>query len=82
MKNVELSAIEKEMANFDFSELQTHTEKAKANIVAAKSVADVKTEICNVWSKIGKYVKMAEVIPIVGKFITVLANLLDSICAA
>ena len=68
MNKIEYSAIEKEMANFDFSEFQNKTEKAKANIAAAASVADVKSEICNVWSKIGKYVKYAEAIPIVGKF--------------
>lgn len=80
MKKIEFSAIEKEMANFNFDELQNHSEKAKANIAAAASVADVKTQICSVWSRIGKYVKYAEAIPIVGKFITILAELLDAIC--
>ncbi len=82
MKKVEMSAMEKEMANFDFGTLQAHAEKAQSNIAAAKSAADVKSEICSVWSKIGKYVKMAEVIPIVGKYITIIANLLDSLCAS
>ncbi len=82
MKNVEFSAIEKEMANFNFAELTTSTTASKANIVAAKNVADIKTEICNVWSRIRKYVVLAESIPIVGKFITILAELLDAICGA
>jgi hypothetical protein len=82
MSNIQLSAIEKEMANFNFDELNAHKESAKANIKTAASIADVKTEICQVWSKIRKYVVLAEAIPVVGKFITILAELLDSICAA
>jgi hypothetical protein len=76
-----LNALETEMANFDFEGLSAQNESAKASIASAASVDDIKAAICGVWSKIGKYVKMAEVIPVVGKFITILADLLDSICA-
>ncbi len=48
MNKIELSAVEKEMANFNFDELYAHTQKAKANIASAKSVADVKDHICQV----------------------------------
>ncbi|MDB5017442.1 MAG: hypothetical protein JWQ84_2274 [Mucilaginibacter sp.] len=77
-----LSSTENEIANFDFAQLNAQAQTAKANIANAKSVADIKTEICNVWSKVSKYVKPLEIIPIVGKFITILADLLDSICPA
>jgi hypothetical protein len=82
MKTIEFSAIEKEMANFNFSELNTHKEAAKANIASAQSVGDVTTGICSVWSKVRKYVILAENIPFIGKFITIIADLLDSLCPA
>lgn len=81
MKNLEMNAIEKEMANFNFDSIKTDSQMAITNIAKAETASDVKNEICNVWSKIGKYVKMAEAIPIVGKFVTILANLLDTLCA-
>lgn len=82
MNKIELSAVEKEMANFNFDELYAHTQKAKANISSAKSVADVKDHICQVWSKIRKFVVLAEDIPIIGKYIKILAELLDSLCGS
>ncbi|MGZ3810336.1 MAG: hypothetical protein ACXVJN_01315, partial [Mucilaginibacter sp.] len=62
--------------------VNAHKEKAKANIASARDIADVKAEICSVWSKIRQYVIWAENIPVAGKFITILADLLDSICGA
>lgn len=82
MNKIELSPLEKEMANFNFDELYTHTQKAKANIAKAESVADIKDQICQVWSKIRKFVVLAENIPIIGKYIKILADLLDSLCGA
>ena len=79
---MEFSAIEKEMASFNFNDLQTQAQTAKAGIATAESVEDIKDKICQIWSKIGKYVKLAENIPFIGKFVTILADLLDSICAA
>ncbi len=77
MKNVEFSALEKEAANFDFKAFQeAEAFTAQKKIAAAESVSDVKEQICKVWRKIRKFVKMA----IVGKFITILADLLDTIC--
>lgn len=81
MNKIEFSAIEKEMVNFDFNELDTHTQKAKAMFTSTSaSATDIKSQICNVWSKIGKYVRLASNIPIIGKFILVLVDLLDTIC--
>jgi hypothetical protein len=82
MSKIELSMLEKEAANFDFAALQTHAESAKLRVAEAKTAGDIKAEICALWSKIGKFVKMAEVVPIIGKFVTIIANLLDSLCAA
>lgn len=76
----ERGSIENEMANFDFDQLSAQNETAKANIANAASVNDIKTEICNIWSSISKYVKWAGYLPFVGKYITILADLLDSIC--
>lgn len=80
MKNLEFSSLEKEMASFNFDEFKTSTVATKANIAKAVSPADVKAEICSVWSKIRKYVIWAENVPIAGKFIVVLADVLDAIC--
>lgn len=82
MEKIELSAIEKEMANFNFDELDTHTQRAKANFAQAKNAGEIKVEICQVWSKIRKFVVLAENIPIVGKYIKILADLLDSLCGS
>ncbi len=82
MANIEFSALEKEAAAFDLASLQEHAGKARMNIAAAKSAADIKAEICAVWSKIGKFVKMAEAVPVIGKFVTIIANLLDALCAS
>ena len=50
-------------------------------IAGAKSVEDVKEHICSVWKKIGKNIKLLEGVPVVGKFVKILAELLDSLCA-
>jgi len=82
MNKIELSAIEKEMANYNFNELQTHVAAANAKIASAKNATDVKQEICKIWNKIKPYIKLLEAVPIVGKFVTILAQLLDAICAS
>lgn len=80
MKKIEFSAIENEMANFNFNQLQADHSAAKDNLKLAASAADISSEICKVWSKIRRFVILAENIPFIGKFITILADLLDSIC--
>ena len=81
MEKIQLSALEKEMANFNFDELATHSENAKEIIANAQTASDVKSQICLVWSKISKFVKPLELLPIVGKFVKILADLLDTLCA-
>lgn len=80
MKTIAFSPLEKEMANFNFEEFKAETTAAKAAIAKAQDIADVKTQICSVWSKIRKYVIWAENVPVAGKFIVILAELLDAIC--
>ncbi|MDP9046855.1 MAG: hypothetical protein M3N14_01880 [Bacteroidota bacterium] len=81
MKTIELTSIEREMQNFDFNKLTAQSQTAKANIAKATSAADVTAAICGVWSSISKYVKAGEILPFVGKYLTILADLLDSICS-
>lgn len=80
MKSLEFSPAEKKLANFNFDQLQSQAASAKANIAGAASVDDIKTEICRVWTQVRPYVIWAENVPVVGKFITILADVLDSIC--
>ncbi len=80
MSNTGLSALEKEMAEFDFEALNKKVSAMHVNLAAAKSAADVKNEICAIWSKIRKFVIAGEVIPFIGKYLKILAQLLDSIC--
>jgi hypothetical protein len=82
MSTISLSGIEKEMANFNFDELSSHLQSAQTRLTSATTAQDVKSEICNVWSKIRKFVVLAENIPIVGKYLTIVVQLLDSICPA
>ena len=82
MNNPSLTPLENEMLNFDFAAFKEHANTAKSAIATTESVADIKAQICSVWSKIGKFVKLAANIPVIGKYISILADLLDSICAA
>ena len=70
------------MLNFDFSAFEKQAAGVNAAIATTGSVADIKTQICSIWSKIGKFVKLAASIPVVGKYISILADLLDTICGA
>ena len=38
MEKIGLSALEKEMANFNYAELNTHTQRAKANIATRENL--------------------------------------------
>jgi hypothetical protein len=80
MKNLEFNAVEQKATSANIAQLAKATEVAKANIATAASVADVKTEICNIWNQVKQYVIWAENVPVVGKYITILADLLNSIC--
>jgi len=80
MNKNEMNALEKEIVSFDFAALEAEVNSAQMGFATAASAADVKDKICSVWSKIRKFVKMAENIPFVGKYISLLSNLLDAIC--
>jgi len=76
MNAVKMSEIEKEMANFNFDQLTT----VRANLVGAATPQAALGEICKVWGSIRKFVVLAENIPVVGKYITILVELLDALC--
>jgi hypothetical protein len=80
MSNFQLTDLEKEMTSFDFNQLNSDVQAAKAKIAKTETAADIKAQICSIWSKIRKYVVTLEVIPVVGKFITIFADLLDTLC--
>jgi hypothetical protein len=80
MSNPAFSAIENQMVDFDFSALQARAQAVNTSLATAASVGDIKTQICSVWSKISQFVKLLENVPVAGKYITILANLLDAIC--
>ena len=80
MKNSAFNALENEMINFDFSEIEAYAQSAQESINFSNSAVDIRTQICSVWSKIRRYVKWAEAVPVAGKYITILVNLMDSIC--
>lgn len=83
MERIKLSALEQEMQSFDFAAFQENDlATAQRKIAAAQSVEEVKSEICNIWSKIRKYVKWAEAVPGAGKFVTLFVQLMDGICGA
>ena len=81
MDQKNFTSAELALLDFNYESVAQHVNESKANLVTAASVQDVKEQICSVWKKIGPFVKMAEVIPFVGKYIKLLASLLDSICA-
>lgn len=80
MKDIEFSAIEKEMINFDFKSLESDAATAKAFLSSKKDLAGGLEKLCAVWHKIGKFVKLLEKVPVIGKYVGILADLLDSIC--
>ena len=80
MKTIQFSAVEKEMANFNFDELNSLTGTAKANIAEAANASDIIAEICKIWKIVRKFVVLLENAPFVGKLITVLVELLDLLC--
>jgi hypothetical protein len=81
MSNYNLNAEENQMLKYDYSHLNTLAETSKTNIAKATSVADLKSEICKFWSKIPDWAKKwLRNTPIVGKFFSIIADVLDSFC--
>jgi len=81
MKNFDLSPLEKDLAGFDFNNLHAQVQVAKTNVSNAKTAADVKQQICIIWSKIKPYLPIIEAIPFAGKFVKIFADLMNTICA-
>lgn len=83
MDNKSFSEIENEMINFDFKALENQKTHA-VSMISAKDVSagDIKNQICDIWKKIGKFIKLLKNVPIIGKYVTILCDLLDSICSA
>ncbi|MBS1687752.1 MAG: hypothetical protein JSS96_03445 [Bacteroidetes bacterium] len=81
MKNIEFSTIEKEMASFDFEQIKTEMQTSKNVLVSPNATtADIKEKICTIWGKIRRFIILLENIPVAGKFVQILVELLDSIC--
>jgi hypothetical protein len=82
MSTYKLSDVEKEMANYNFDALNASAQTAKANIAKAQTAADLKSEVCKVWSKIPDSVKkLLRDVPFIGKYFSIIADVLDSLCA-
>lgn len=80
MERIEFSDIEKEMLNFNFAEVQALAEQATMHIASAEAATEVRSQICEVWGRIRKFVVLAENIPVIGKYIKIMVTLLDSLC--
>ncbi|MGN6435119.1 MAG: hypothetical protein ACTHMM_01250 [Agriterribacter sp.] len=76
--NQTYNELEKEMINFNFEELEKDIKKTKTAFASSTSLTDSK--ICEIWRKIRKFIKPLTALPIVGKFVSILVDLLDSIC--
>jgi hypothetical protein len=70
--------LEQEMINFDFEDLQKDIQTSKKAFAANASIGD--TRLCQVWQKIGKFIRPLTVLPLVGKFVAILVEVLDSVC--
>jgi hypothetical protein len=81
MKKLQLAEIEKESSSINFEELQSKTIQASQAIANAQTAADVKAKLCEVWNSVKKIVEALEDIPVAGKYLKILADLLNTICA-
>lgn len=76
--NKEFDELEKEMINFNFADIQKDVNDAKASFAASAFPASNK--LCDVWRKIRRFIKPLSHLPVVGKFVAILVEVLDSIC--
>lgn len=81
MEKMEFTALEREMMTMNMDTMQADVEIARTKAVQASSGADVRGAICEFWSKYGKFIKIATKVPVVGKYVQALADLLDALCA-
>lgn len=82
MNKIEMSILEKEMIAFDITALHSDILAAEVLISSADSVEEMRSRICVIWGKLRKFIKIAENIPVTGKYISLLSSLLDAICSA
>jgi hypothetical protein len=68
------------MVDFDFAQLNKTVASAKSNIAKAATAAELGSAICSVWAKVRKYVVLASNVPVIGKFIKPLIEVLDALC--
>lgn len=80
MNKHEFTALENEMINFNYDDLQRFADETRAQLTGAKSAADVSSRICELWSKIGRFIRPLASLPFVGKFVKLLVDVLDSLC--
>jgi hypothetical protein len=72
---------EQKLKAYDFSQLESASKTAVADLEKAQTAADVKSAICKVWGKIPGWLKtILEGVPFVGKIIKALATVLDALC--
>lgn len=82
MATFKFNSVEKEITESNINELFSAKATAITNIAKAQTAADVKTEICNIWKKIKPFVTILGSIPVVGNYLKILFELLDSICGS
>jgi hypothetical protein len=80
MESFKFNHVEKQMTESQINDLKSANATAVTNIAKAQTAADVKTEICNIWKKIRPFVIILTSIPVVGNYLKILFELLDSIC--
>ncbi|HET6256212.1 MAG TPA: hypothetical protein VFE32_19195 [Puia sp.] len=80
MSNFAFDTLENEMVDFDFAQMNQTVASAKSTIAKATTAAELGSAICSVWAKVRKYVVWASNLPILGKFIKPLIEVLDVLC--
>ncbi len=82
---MKLGSLESKMLeSYDSIEKETNAFVAsiQAKGMADRGIDDVRDKICSIWSKIKPFIAILEKLPIVGKYVSLLAKLLDAICPA
>ncbi|MGC4232498.1 MAG: hypothetical protein QM594_05910 [Niabella sp.] len=81
MAKYEFSPLEKEMLSINLSTAEADYNDA-VEASTQREFLDASEKICAVWRKARPYVRLAEAIPVAGRFIKLLADVLDTICPA
>lgn len=85
MANQVLTKIEQEMVD-NYASIKLESDALVKSLngegKALEGIDDIKAKICSVWSKIKPFIGLLEKIPLVGRYVTILASLLDALCAS